>query len=572
MLLVVGALGCITVGLVVVGSPGTAARTEEPAATAPSLSTEVALPALMPETGATPVDGTAGNHSVIADVQQPATGLTPSAAGATADPTPTALTSAPPLKPDEVFGVVPSWDLSGAGHLNLDGLTTIDYFSLNINPDGSIENSGDAWSGYLSQNFLDLINRAHAAGDRVVLSVSDFSQSSLDQLATSATAPGTLAQSLLFLVKARDLDGVNLDFEGQGAGDRAGITNLVKAVSTTLRSANARYQITMDTYSSSALDPTGFYDLAGLSPFVDAFLVMAYQLNVASAPSASSSMTSAAASIQTTLNNYVLTVPAGKVILSLPLFGYDWPTSSGNLDAHPVGSPTVMTDSQEAATGHPVYWDSVTDTAWTSYQVDQQWHEAFFQNPDSLYLISDMARNQGVAGVGAWALGMDGSNDSAMISALAGNAPAQPDLLAGPPTNASGGSLVDPLGSGTKTHRRNAGETTTTQATTTTTTSTTSPAPAAGAPGTYSYYGNWLGTKTAVVPATAPSGVRTVVGVMSGFKTNDPGLSCLNHGDLLYVVTVAGSPNEDYAIADPSTGDCIAGAFVWDSASVAAPG
>jgi hypothetical protein len=584
MAIVVGSLVCIAVGLVAVGSPGTAERSAGRTSTS---SASLGLPpATLPSAAASgtsgvPVVDTTGNHSAIFDVQQPATGLTPAPAGATADPTPSALATAPPLRADEVFGVVPYWDLDQADAIDVDGLTTVDYFSLDINPDGSIENAGDAWSGYLSQNFLELVNKAHAAGDKVVLTVSDFSQSSLDQLSASPTAPTTLAQDLLLLLKARDLDGVNLDFEGQGTADQTGITNLVKTVSQTLRAADASYQITMDTYSSSASDANGFYDLAGLSSSVDAFMVMAYQLNVNSPPSTSSSMTSAEPSIQSTLNSYALAVPLSKVILSLPLFGEDWPTSSGNLHAQAVGSPTVVTDAQEAAAGHPVYWDSVTDTAWTSYQVGPQWHEAFFQNPDSVYLISAMARNQGVAGVGAWALGMDGSDEDNLLSALIGNAPSHPDMLAGPlSSGAAGTALVNPLGTGTPTPRRHASAaattttqpaTTTTRATTTTTavttTTTTTAAAATAAPGTYTYSGNWLGAKTAVIPTAVPNGARTVIGVLSGFKTNFPGLKCLNNGAPLYVVTVAGAANADFAIADRSAGDCMKAAFVWDTAS-----
>ena len=37
--------------------------------------------------------------------------------------------------------------------------------------------------------------------------------------------------------------------------------------------------MTMDTYASAAGDPTGFYDIAGLAPSVDAFFVMAYDMN-----------------------------------------------------------------------------------------------------------------------------------------------------------------------------------------------------------------------------------------------------------------------------------------------------
>lgn len=566
------ALGCFALGLVVAGSGVPAGAQHRPTVPGPASPASEVIPTA---TSQMPVSSESGNSSVIFGLQQPAPTLAPAPSGTSADPAPASLATSPPLRADEVFGVMPYWDLGDGSAFDLNGITTVEYFSLNVNEDGSMQTSGAAWEGFLSQDFIDVIDRAHAAGDRVVLSVTDFDQSSLDQLSASPTAPGQLAASILFLLKARDLDGVNLDFEGKGTGDQAGVTNLVKAVSQTLKAANPDYQVTMDTDASSGAGSSGFYDLPALSPYVDAFMVMAYQLNLKSPPSPSSAMTSGAASLQSILNDYALTVPASKVILSLPLFGYDWPTTNGTLDAQADGSPTVVSDAQEASAGHPVYWDSVTDTAWTSYRTGKQWHEAFFENPDSLFLASRLARTQGLAGVGAWALGMDGDGDGSMLSALAGVAPPKQELLTGPPSKqGSGGTWVNPI---SKAARRMAGaaaatsttaSTTTTQAPpTTTSTTTTTPTPT-----TYTFSGDWLGQKTAVVPTVVPSGAQKVAGVMSGFTTNYPGLSCLNEESLLYVFTIAGHPGEKFVIADEATtGDCMNAAFVWTS-SGSSPG
>ena len=185
-------------------------------------------------------------------------------------PAPGAVANEPALTPHEVFGFAPYWSLADNSEFDLSGLTTVDYFSIGINPDGSLDDAGPGWDGYQSQNFLDLIDHAHAAGVRVVITVNDFSQSSLDQLATmSATAPQTLAKKLSFLVKARIFDGVNLDLEGSGSADQVGITNIVQVVSQTLKAANPHYEVTMDTYASSAADAKGFYDIPVLSSYVE---------------------------------------------------------------------------------------------------------------------------------------------------------------------------------------------------------------------------------------------------------------------------------------------------------------
>ena len=292
-----------------------ASRSKVPAGQAKLVST------IIPAADVLPIaNGSGGSGSVTTDLgSQSAANLTPAQPGAVAIPAPATVTDQPPLKPHEVFGFAPYWTLADSSEFDLNGLTTVDYFSIGINANGSIAESGPGWDGYESQDFIGLIDRAHAAGDRVVLTVNDFSQSSLDGLASSQSAPQTLAQNLLALVRAKSLDGVNLDLEGEGSGDQSGITNVVKVVASALRAANPDYQLTMDTYASSAGDPSGFYDIPALSHEVDGFFVMAYQLNLRASANADSPLTSSMFSNQTTVNQYADAAPAAKVILGLPV-------------------------------------------------------------------------------------------------------------------------------------------------------------------------------------------------------------------------------------------------------------
>ena len=50
-------------------------------------------------------------------------------------------------------------------------LTTLAYFSVDANANGTLDQSGPGWSGYESQDLVNLVDRSHAAGDRVVLTV-----------------------------------------------------------------------------------------------------------------------------------------------------------------------------------------------------------------------------------------------------------------------------------------------------------------------------------------------------------------------------------------------------------------
>jgi hypothetical protein len=494
-------------------------------------------------------------------------------AAATTPPSgaPASVATAPPLRPHEVFGFAPYWTLPTSAGFDVQGISTLAYFSVGVNPDGTLQQSGAGWNGYQSQSLANLITRAHAANDRVVLTVTDFDQSSLNALTSSPTAATTLSSNLLSAVSAKNLDGVNLDLEGEGAADQGGLTRLVAAVSSTLHRANPHYQVTMDTYASSATDSGGFYDIPALAPVVDGFFVMQYSPNLAASSSPTSSLTSGLFSDQTTVNEYASAVSPSKVILGLPYFGIDWPTTNGTIAATATGPATDVALSQILTSGHPLYWDPVTDSGWTSYQVGNQWHETFFEDPTSLYDAAQLAKSRNFAGVGIWALGMDG-NYLSDLAALCGFPPAANTLPTGPslalPPAPSGGT---PSSSTTTTSQPAVTTTTTGSPASTTTTTTTPPASTTTSttgPSGPAYSGVWNQsqvTLTKVSGAGIPTTLGTApVGQLTNFATDDPSVSCLSQSPSLAVWQVSGSSNE-YLVVTTYPTDCATADFTFST-------
>lgn len=524
-----------------------------------------------------------GNAQLLNNATSPAVAVS---LPVTTDPpaaAPPSLAGAPPLRPHEVLGFAPYWTLDQSAGFNVNQLSTIAYFSIDVNPDGTLSESGPGWNGFQSQDLSNLITRAHAAGDRVVLTVTCFDQSALDQLTSSTSAPSTLATALIGAIRAKNLDGVNLDFEGSGSADQTGLTRLVTQVSTAIHGVNPDYQVTMDTYASSAGDPGGFYNIRALAPAVDGFFVMEYQLNLQSGGSAVSPLTSTMFSDRTAVDQYLAAVPASKVLLGLPYFGIDWPTSDGTLTAQATGPATQLSYGQIVSNGHPVYWDPTTDTAWTSYEVGTQWHETFFEDPTSLYDAAQLADANSLAGVGIWALGMDG-NDPSMLSALLGFSPAVKDGGVGPQVTSQSAPAAStttssaastgvpssttssvPLAAGVPSTTTPSVPATTVPSSTTsstTTTTTSQPSPA------YLYSGDWNGQTVdltlwshgALPPANAP------VGQLTGYSTNDPTTSCLTTGPNLTVEPIVGHPNE-YLVLATEPRDCVDAVFTFTVAA-----
>jgi spore germination protein YaaH len=461
---------------------------------------------------------------------------------------PASLVNQAPLAARENFAFAPYWTLAQSSTFNLTGLSTLAYFSIDVNPNGTLDESGSGWNGFQSQALTNLISRAHAAGERVVLTVTDFDQGSLNALTSSPSAPGTLSAALIPLLDAKALDGVNFDFEGNGSGDQAGLTNLITAVAAALRGADPHWQITMDTYASSAGDSGGFYNLPALAPAVDAFFVMDYELNLQGSPSASSPLTSGQFSSLTTLQQYTSAVPASKVILGVPFFGIDWPTTNGTMAANAAGGANDIPDSQAAANG-PEYWDPVTDTAWTSYQVGSQWHESYYEGLNGLFDVAQLAAHYNARGVGIWALGME-NNDAQMIAALDGINPGAP-----PGTGPQATSSSSPAPGAPAPAAPNGGPTAAAAASA----PGTAPAPQAVAPsGTGSpqpaattttttaapfIHAQRTGTTVVLTPVDSSQVLSlTANGQVTNFQSNEPAYSCLNGATLNVFNNLRGQP------------------------------
>ena len=224
-------------------------------------------------------------------------------------PAPPSLAGAAPLQSHEIFGYAPYWTLPQSSGFDVQDLTTLAYFSVDANADGTLNQSGSGWNGYESQDLVNLVNRSHAAGDRVVLTVTCFSQTSLNAITSDPNAPARLSAALIAAVSAKNLDGVNFDFEGQGSGDRDGLTSLITQVSASLHDSNPHWQVTMATYASAAADSAGFYDVAALAPALDGFFVMAYDMNSRSVPSATAPLVGGGYNDTQALQEFTAVVP-----------------------------------------------------------------------------------------------------------------------------------------------------------------------------------------------------------------------------------------------------------------------
>lgn len=328
----------------------------------------------------------------------------------------------------EVFGYLPYWALSSSlrQYLRYDLVTSIAYFGVPVNADGTLSSSGEGWSGWASANMTDVINRAHARGVRVLLTVTmmawDGNYTPMSTLLTSASNRDRLAGQIAAAVKARNADGVNLDFEPMPNSLEAAYTAFVRDVKAKLLGTGAGSYLTVAATGGAASWDEG-YDLVGLtaSGAADAIMAMGYDFNW--------SGSARAGGVAPIDSPYVLDVggamaayrsrlPGSKIIWGVPYYGRAWTTTGAELNARTcrsTGSCTAATwapryvDALQAVAEHSRAWDPNGQVPWYTYWSNtySAWVQGYYDDAQSLSAKYALVKAHGMRGVGIWHLLMD---------------------------------------------------------------------------------------------------------------------------------------------------------------------
>ncbi len=335
----------------------------------------------------------------------------------------------------QIFGFLPYWELGDSDTvLNYSLLSTIAYFSVGATKSGNLRKTtadGSAttgWAGWTSSAMTKVIDNAHSAGTRVVLTLSVFAWSS-SEAAVQASILGSaanrlrLAQQTAAAVRDRGADGVNLDFEPIASGYADEFVAFVKALRSELDKIHKGYQITFDTTGY-----VGNYKVADLiSAGADAMFLMGYDFRTSgSSPVGSiAPIAGPAYDVHDALDAFLARVPASRIILGVPYYGRAWSTTSSKLNAtnqsgaeYGYSVAVNYVNAVDVLDQYGTSYDSLEQVAWTAYKKQNcttaygcvtSWRELYVDDPRALGAKYDLVNRLGLRGVGMWALGYDGT-------------------------------------------------------------------------------------------------------------------------------------------------------------------
>ena len=307
-----------------------------------------------------------------------------------------------------VFGWFPYWQ--GSTYLNFEWnlLSDLSYFAYEVDPSTGNATSTHSWST------AAVIDSAQAHGVRVNLCVTLFSDHAT--FFGSSTAEQTLIDNLISLVQQRNANGVNIDFEAVPSSQATNFNNFLVDLCTQMHSQIPGSQVSIALY---AVDWSNVFDETTLNNYLDYFIIMGYDYYYAGSSSAGPNdpcypFTSSGYNLSRSINYYLNAgISKEKLVLGLPYYGFDWPTTSSTPGASTTASAstklynTVMDNSSGYYSAANKHWDNNSMSSYWIYNNGSDWHQCFLDDSHAMSKRLDLINQIGIAGMGIWALGYD---------------------------------------------------------------------------------------------------------------------------------------------------------------------
>ena len=302
----------------------------------------------------------------------------------------------------EVFGYHPYWMGTTWTNYNFDLISTLAYFSAEVTATGGLSNL-HGWP------VASLINEAHSHGTKVVLCATLFNSSDITTLLSNDQYRQNLINNLLSQVQAGNADGVNIDFESFPSSQRDNMVTFISDLTDTLHNAIPGSQVTI---AMPPVDWSDAWDYNALASISDGLFIMGYNYHYSgsSTTGPNSPLSGPGYTLTWTVLDYLnkTNFQAGKLILGIPYYGFEWPSSSNAVGAATTGTgdPKFYSEIEGLAQSYGKIWHSTSQTPWYNYD-NNGWNQGWYDDSLSLALKYDFALFNDLKGIGIWALGYD---------------------------------------------------------------------------------------------------------------------------------------------------------------------
>lgn len=331
---------------------------------------------------------------------------------------------------NQVIGFLPYWLIDKTSSDYAPYITTLTYFGLTIDTNGHLiklanEQEEDPGWHILRSGTMDSIF-ADAKKNNIKLSLLIFNADE-EAISEIIEKPEEHAKNLMTdvapIMKQYEFTDLNIDIESVAiASDesRANFTTFIQEIKKEM-TAQKLGTLTID-LSPTALYKNYLINPKAIEPFIDYFVFMTYDYHYqnSSVTGPVAPLTGAGTisefDVDVAMRKAVKIIPKHKIIMGIPLYGYEWETISDTprsavipgtgitasnarveefLESCATCSPKLDHEAQES---YLIYKDEDTNT----------YHQIFYPDKNSMKEKTQFAKSLDLEGVALWALGYEG--------------------------------------------------------------------------------------------------------------------------------------------------------------------
>jgi len=202
--------------------------------------------------------------------------------------------------------------------------------------------------------------------------------------------------NIVDMVEKYDFAGVNIDFEFIPPWTRNGYTSFIEDLSSKLRKIDKMITISVFPKIDVPLEMHGAYDFAALAPLVDKVLIMTYDNHWSKGPAGPIAPINW---VEENIRYALEYFPENKILLGISNYGYDWAGGYGQ----DLGSKKAQELAIEK--GAEINWHDTFQSPYYYYWDNEEKHEVWFENSNSLAFKLDLVEKYNLKGIGIWRLG-----------------------------------------------------------------------------------------------------------------------------------------------------------------------
>src|SRR3990167_667434 len=325
-----------------------------------------------------------------------------------------------------VIGFLPSWSIAQNAKVDTEYLDQIIYFGIGIDEHGNLMRIDEKnqplveWSYLNSDYFKNLQNESKRTETKILIAIKNFDNTSIDTLIGNEIYTNNAVSQLAKLVDDYDLDGINIDFEYFSDIDTQTLQNYNRFLSTLaakLKEVKSAAVLSVDV-NATVVYKDNAYDMVKIGEVVDQVIIMGYDYHQPASLYAGSvapiDSVDDNPSIRHTIDSLTGRVDPEKLILGIPLYGYEWQTFSEEKNSRTIadtGAIATYKRVRELITGRDdvvLYFDDLSQSPWLTYNQNGLIKQIYYEDEKSLLEKIKFVELNNLEGIALWALGYEG--------------------------------------------------------------------------------------------------------------------------------------------------------------------